>query len=84
MFLGSLYDSEVVIIVADFTEGQEVFTGIAEKLKDFEVGILINNVGLSYIHPDYFLEVSKEVSTFDSENCRTLVLGFSVIVKLLS
>lgn len=51
------------MIAADFTEGQTVFPAIAERLKDLDVGILINNVGLSYLHPDYFLEVDKEVSS---------------------
>lgn len=51
----------MIIIVADFTEGQAVFPAIANRLEDLDIGILVNNVGLSYIHPEYFLEVTKEV-----------------------
>ncbi len=60
-FIGSQYCREVLVIVADFTDGHVVFPAIAEKLKDIDIGILVNNVGLSYIHPEYFLEVTAQV-----------------------
>lgn len=45
----------------DFTEGQRVFPEISDTLQDLDIGVLVNNVGLSYVHPEYFVEVSNEV-----------------------
>ena len=63
------YNKEVVIIVADFSQGQEVFQPIAEVLGKLDISILVNNVGLSYIFPDYFLNVTAEVHTVTSVKC---------------
>ena len=52
---------ETIIVAVDFMDGQAVFPVVADALEDLDVGILVNNVGLSYVHPEYFLEVTKEV-----------------------
>lgn len=68
------YGTEVIIVPVDFTDGQAVFPVIEEKLEGRDIGILINNVGLSYIHPEYFLEVTKERHRQIIEvNCQTMV-----------
>ncbi|XP_073941299.1 inactive hydroxysteroid dehydrogenase-like protein 1 [Choristoneura fumiferana] len=39
------------IIVADFSNGAEIYQNIEKELKDLDIGILVNNVGLNYDAP---------------------------------
>lgn len=39
---------DVEIIIADFSKGKEIYASIADGLKGKEIGILVNNVGVSY------------------------------------
>ncbi|XP_063618052.1 inactive hydroxysteroid dehydrogenase-like protein 1 [Cydia splendana] len=39
------------VIVADFTQGAEIYPHIEKQLKDLDLGILVNNVGLNYECP---------------------------------
>lgn len=65
--------------MADFTDGQPVFPSIAEKLENLDIGVLINNVGLSYVHPEYFLEVPKEVSiTYNLQTVQSYTSGHKI------
>ncbi|XP_044130952.1 very-long-chain 3-oxoacyl-CoA reductase-like isoform X3 [Bufo gargarizans] len=62
------------IIPVDFTGGPEIYPKVEKALKDLDIGILVNNVGMNY-HPDVcrFLEVpdiNKRLS--DIMNCNVL------------
>ena len=46
-------DIEVKIVVADFSQPEGLYERIKQELKTTEVGILINNVGMSYPHAEY-------------------------------
>ncbi|KAM9440668.1 hydroxysteroid (20-beta) dehydrogenase 2 [Clarias gariepinus] len=44
----SRYRRQTRVIQADFTEGHSIYPAIEEQLKDLEIGILVNNVGMNY------------------------------------
>ncbi|XP_015606662.1 very-long-chain 3-oxoacyl-CoA reductase [Cephus cinctus] len=58
--LKSKYGVETRVIEADLTQGQPVYATIAKAIEELEVGVLVNNAGLSYDHPEVFVNVPEE------------------------
>lgn len=54
------YGVETRVIEADLTEGQAVYNKIGKAIEELEVGVLVNNAGRSYDHPELFTHVSEE------------------------
>lgn len=48
------------IVTADFTSGPEIYEGIRAQTADLEVGVLVNNVGMSYANPEYYLALPDQ------------------------
>ncbi|XP_031428377.1 hydroxysteroid (20-beta) dehydrogenase 2 [Clupea harengus] len=44
----SRFGRQTRVIQTDFTEGHHIYPAITEDLKDLEIGILVNNVGMNY------------------------------------
>ncbi|XP_053935070.1 inactive hydroxysteroid dehydrogenase-like protein 1 [Cuculus canorus] len=59
--ISETYKVETLFIVADFSKGREPYSAIKEALKDTEIGILVNNVGIFYPYPDYFTNLSEDI-----------------------
>nr|XP_025957891.1 inactive hydroxysteroid dehydrogenase-like protein 1 isoform X1 [Dromaius novaehollandiae] len=59
--IAETYKVETDFIVADFSKGREAYLPIKEALKDREIGILVNNVGVCYSYPDYFTNLSEDL-----------------------
>ncbi|XP_060769416.1 hydroxysteroid (20-beta) dehydrogenase 2 [Neoarius graeffei] len=70
----SRYQRQTRIIQADFTEGLCIYPAIAEKLKGLEIGILVNNVGMTFSGTLVkFLDVpDSEKKITDVINCNVL------------
>jgi len=56
----SKYAVKVDVIIADFGKGIDIYKNIEESLADKDIGILVNNVGVSYDQLNYFHEDSEE------------------------
>jgi len=49
--------ADVKIIVVDFTKDNSIYTTIREEIRGLDIGVLINNVGMSYDYPELFDKV---------------------------
>jgi len=62
------YKVKTKIIDIDFTKDKNARERIESEIKDMRVGVLVNNVGMSYEHPEYFLQIDDGES-----RCQALV-----------
>lgn len=58
--IAETYKVETAVIVADFSKGREIYSSIKEALRDKDIGILVNNVGVFYTYPEYFTRLSED------------------------
>ena len=60
--IASTYSVETKVVVADFGKATAAtWSSIKEALAPLDVGILVNNVGLSYDHAEYFENVDSQL-----------------------
>lgn len=53
------FNVQTLIIDVDFTQELEIYDRIAKDIEGLEIGVLVNNVGMSYKYPEYLAEVYK-------------------------
>jgi len=62
------YKVSTRVIAVDFTEPDSVFNKISEGIKGLEgsIGVLVNNVGMSYDHPEFYLQI-EDLEKFNKD-----------------
>ena len=46
-------------VTADFSGGLEIYQSIERELEGLDIGLLVNNVGMSYEYPEYVHQVTN-------------------------
>jgi len=62
------YKVKTRVIDIDFTKDQNIQERVENEIQDLSVGLLVNNVGMSYDHPEYFLQIEDGAA-----KCQALV-----------
>lgn len=68
--IGPRYNVQTKTIAVDFTGGIEIFESIKAQIETLDIGVLVNNVGMSYDNPEYFHSIpNQDKFLADLVNC---------------
>lgn len=48
------YSVQTKVIAVDFTEPETIYSTIKSEIGELDIAVLVNNVGMSYKHPEFF------------------------------
>ncbi|CAH0562160.1 unnamed protein product [Brassicogethes aeneus] len=65
-YIESNYNVETKTIAVNFTQLEHTYHLIEKQLTGLDIGILINNVGMSYPYPEYFLDLKNNEEIYDN------------------
>lgn len=81
--LKDTYKVDTLVIAADFTEQESIYEPIKKKLSDLDIGVLVNNVGMSYAYPEYFDvfgETDKAITNLINCNITSLTQMTAIVL----
>lgn len=71
----TVYNVKTKIIKLDIFAGLDEYDTIEKEIFNLEIGVLINNLGMSYPHPEYFLDLPRNDKIYMSiVHCNVIVV----------
>jgi 17beta-estradiol 17-dehydrogenase / very-long-chain 3-oxoacyl-CoA reductase len=65
----------VKTIPVDFTDGDSIYSRLRTELSKLEIGILINNVGMTTGPMEHFADIADEKAIHDIINCNIMSMA---------
>lgn len=80
--ISDTFSVETQVITVNFTSGPEIYDRIKQEIEGKEIGILINNVGMVYPAPDFFINIPDREKVIH-EIIRCNVTSISMMCSLI-
>ena len=81
LFSAAKHGVETKCLVIDFTHNPSIYDEIKEFVSPYDVGVLVNNVGLGTV-PSHFLDVVAHAPSIVTDTVRVNVLSYCKVCNL--
>jgi len=77
----SKYKVSTKVVAVDFTGGTEIYSYIAQELAGLDIGVLVNNVGMSYDFPMFLTEApEQDLKNVLNVNCTSVTFMSKIVL----
>lgn len=76
------YQVKTQVIAVDFTDERKIYDDIKEALKNVEVGVLVNNVGMSYRYAEYLTKI-ENVEKFSDDVIKMNIISCTRMTEIV-
>ena len=81
------FNAETMTIAADFSDTCNIYNDIKNKLKGLDIGVLVNNVGVGYPYPEYYLDLPNQSNLIDrliSVNVNSVAKMTEIVLPIMA
>eukprot|EP00124_Ichthyophonus_hoferi_P003374 Ihof_evm2s289 gene=Ihof_evmTU2s289 len=69
------------VVAIDLSGDDSIYKSLSDALNDLPIGVLVNNAGVGYEHPEYFLDLPQsKIDTIVHVNMRALTMVTKIVL----